>query len=91
VRLAIVDGYTDEPAGLGVPPYLDVYARYVAGAAYYAGAEEVRYFTIDQLRQDWPTSLSTLSKFDVVIVVAGVTTPGKYLGGTPLPSTKYST
>jgi len=84
VRLAIVDGYTDEPAGLGVPPYLDVYARYVAGAAYYAGAEEVRYFTIDQLRQDWPTSLSTLSKFDVVVVVAGITTPGKYLGGTPI-------
>lgn len=84
MRLAIVDGYTDEPAGLGVPPYLDVYARYVAGAAYYAGAEEVRYFTIDQLRQDWPTSLSTLSKFDVVVVVAGITTPGKYLGGTPI-------
>jgi len=84
VRLAIVDGYTDEPAGLGVPPYLDVYARYVAGAAYYAGAEEVQYFTIDQLRQDWPTSLSTLSKFDVVVVVAGITTPGKYLGGTPI-------
>jgi len=84
VRLAIVDGYTDEPAGLGVPPYLDVYPRYVAGAAYYAGAEEVRYFTIDQLRQDWPTSLSTLSNFDVVVVVAGITTPGKYLGGTPI-------
>jgi len=84
MRLAIVDGYTDEPAGLGVPPYLDVYARFVAGAAYYAGAEEVRYFTIDQLRQDWPTSLSTLSKFDVVVVVAGITTPGKYLGGTPI-------
>lgn len=84
MRLAIVDGYTDEPAGLGVPPYLDVYARYAAGAAYYAGAEEVRYFTIDQLRQDWPTSLSTLSNFDVVVVVAGITTPGKYLGGTPI-------
>jgi len=41
VRVVIVDGYTDEPAGLGVPPYLDVYARYAAGAAFTAGADEV--------------------------------------------------
>ncbi|MEM4755156.1 MAG: radical SAM protein, partial [Pyrobaculum sp.] len=84
MRLAVVDGYTDEPAGLGVPPYLDVYARYVAGAAELAGVETVHYFTIDTLRQDWAKSLSHLAEYDVVVVIAGVTTPGKYLGGTPI-------
>jgi radical SAM superfamily enzyme with C-terminal helix-hairpin-helix motif len=84
VRVVIVDGYTDEPAGLGVPPYLDVYARYVAGAAMAAGVDEVRYFTIDQLRNDWSASLKLLAQYDIVVVIAGVTTPGKYLGGTPI-------
>ncbi|MGC9050286.1 radical SAM protein [Pyrobaculum sp.] len=84
MRIAIVDGYTDEPAGLGVPPYLDVYARYVAGAADLAEVDAVHYFTVDQLRADWPAHLSQLSRYDLVVVIAGVTTPGKYLGGTPI-------
>jgi Uncharacterized Fe-S oxidoreductase len=84
VRIVIVDGYTDEPAGLGVPPYIDVYARYVAGAAIMAGVDEVRYYAIDQLRSDWPQSLKLLGEYDVVVVIAGVTTPGKYLGGVPI-------
>lgn len=42
----ILDCYTDEPAGLGVPPYLGVYPRYIAG--YYEG--DVNYLTIDDLR-----------------------------------------
>ena len=29
--ILIVDCYTDEPAGLGVPPYLGVYPRYLYG------------------------------------------------------------
>ena len=28
----IVDCYTDEPSGLGVPPFLSVHSRYIAGA-----------------------------------------------------------
>ena len=84
MRVAIVDGYTDEPAGLGVPPYLDVYARYVAGAAAKAGIDRVHYFTIDQLRNDWSASLKLLAQHDLVVVIAGITTPGKYLGGTPI-------
>ncbi|MEM1888049.1 MAG: radical SAM protein [Pyrobaculum sp.] len=84
MNLVIVDGYADEPAGLGVPPYLDVYPRYAAGAAYSAGVKDVRYFTIDQLRADWTASLKKLSKYDVLVLIAGVTTPGKYLGGTPI-------
>ncbi len=45
----IIDCYTDEPSGLGVPPYLSVHSRYIAGAL-----EEkklpYRYLTIDDLR-----------------------------------------
>ena len=43
--ITIVDCYTDEPAGLGVPPYLGVYPRYIAG--YF---DSVNYLTIDDLR-----------------------------------------
>ena len=42
----ILDCYTDEPAGLGVPPFLGVYPRYAAGAH---GAQAA-YLTIDDLR-----------------------------------------
>jgi radical SAM superfamily enzyme with C-terminal helix-hairpin-helix motif len=43
--ITILDCYTDEPAGLGVPPYLGTYPRYIAG--YYGRAN---YLTIDDLR-----------------------------------------
>ena len=42
----ILDCYTDEPAGLGVPPYLGTYPRYIAGYL----NEDVNYITIDDLR-----------------------------------------
>ena len=42
----ILDCYTDEPAGLGVPPYLGTYPRYIAGYL----DEDVKYITIDDLR-----------------------------------------
>jgi len=44
-----LDCYTDEPAGLGVPPYLGVYPRYLAGK-FMADGEDVKYITIDDLR-----------------------------------------
>ena len=43
---AILDCYTDEPAGLGVPPFLGVWPRYVAGRY----KEVPTYLTIDDLR-----------------------------------------
>jgi len=43
--ITILDCYTDEPAGLGVPPYLGTYARYLYG--YF---KEANYITIDDLR-----------------------------------------
>lgn len=45
----ILDCYTDEASGLGVPPYLGTYPRYIAGKLLLEG-EEVRYITIDDLR-----------------------------------------
>ncbi|MBI5389967.1 radical SAM protein [Candidatus Woesearchaeota archaeon] len=42
----ILDCYTDEPSGLGVPPYLGTYPRYIAGSL----NEPVNYITVDDLR-----------------------------------------
>ena len=46
MKYAILDCYTDEPAGLGVPPYLGTYPRYISGYL----NEDVNYLTIDDLR-----------------------------------------
>ena len=45
----ILDCYTDEPAGLGVPPYLGTYPRYIAGYLKET-KEKINYLTIDDLR-----------------------------------------
>ncbi|MFH1848943.1 MAG: radical SAM protein [archaeon] len=45
----ILDCYTDEPAGLGVPPYLGTYPRYIYGALLARG-EKPHYLTIDDVR-----------------------------------------
>ena len=50
VDIAIVDGFTDEPAALGVPPYLAPLPRYVAGAAWTAGCDGVMYTNIQEVR-----------------------------------------
>ena len=46
MKYTLLDCYTDEPAGLGVPPYLGTYPRYIAGYL----DDEVAYLTIDDLR-----------------------------------------
>lgn len=46
----ILDCYTDEPAGLGVPPYLGVYPRYIYGYLKEQTDEFIYYLTIDDLR-----------------------------------------
>ena len=47
--ITILDCYTDEPAGLGVPPYLGTYPRYIAGY-YIKDNNNINYITIDDLR-----------------------------------------
>lgn len=77
----LLDGYVDEPACLGVPPYIAPEVRGLAGVLFerdYA----VQYRTIDQLRSD-PALLAELNRADLVVVHAGTTVPGKYLAGTP--------
>ncbi|MDI9644415.1 MAG: radical SAM protein [Candidatus Verstraetearchaeota archaeon] len=84
MRVLIIDGYTDEPAGLGVPPYIDIYPRYIAGAVWSAVHNaEVVYVTIDSARRDL-VALKDLSRSsDLAVLIAGVTVPGKYLSGAP--------
>ncbi|OPX64123.1 MULTISPECIES: radical SAM protein [unclassified Methanoregula] len=82
----ILDGYVDEPACLGVPPYISPYIRTVAGALL-ANGYTVRYLTIDQLRKD-PLQTADLNNAGLLVMIAGVTVPGKYLGGTPATLTE---
>ncbi|MFB6162354.1 MAG: radical SAM protein [Halococcoides sp.] len=82
--VTIVDGYVDEPAHFGVPPYLSTYPRYAAGALVEAGVERdaITYHTIDALRderQHW----GDVAEADLVVYVGGMTVPGQYVGGTP--------
>ena len=77
----ILDGYVDEPACLGVPPYISPYIRTVAGVLIAHGYGPA-YLTIDQVRRD-PGLIRTMNGSDLVVMVAGVTVPGRYLGGTP--------
>lgn len=82
MRVAILDGYVDEPANFGVPPYLAPQPRYVWGAAAEAGAE-VDYATIDQYRKD-PDVRGRLRQADLLVLYAAALVPGKYLRGTPI-------
>ena len=45
MNITILDCYTDEASGLGVPPYLGTYPRYILGMY-----ENAKYITIDDLR-----------------------------------------
>ncbi len=80
-KAVIIDGYVDEPACFGVPPYISPYARYAAGA-FEKNKIPVDYFTIDQIRRD-PYILMGLQKAGYALVIAGVSVPGRYLGGVP--------
>jgi radical SAM superfamily enzyme with C-terminal helix-hairpin-helix motif len=82
----IIDGYVDEPACLGVPPYISPYIRTVAGVLAGRGYR-TRYCTIDQVRSD-PGFISYFSKSAFIVMIAGVTVPGKYIGGTPATLTE---
>ncbi|ELY51585.1 radical SAM protein [Natronococcus jeotgali] len=84
LSVTIVDGYVDEPAHFGVPPYISTYPRYTAGALVDAGVprEEITYHTIDGLR-DEPDRWRDVDEADLLIYLGGMTVPGKYVGGTP--------
>jgi len=92
--ITILDCYTDEPSGLGVPPYLGTYPRYLAGYLVDEGYD-VNYMTIDDIRTIHfkkligaktdirQYNLTGNSLGDEVIAIVGVHTPGKYLSAVP--------
>lgn len=86
MKALVIDGYVDEPACLGVPPYLSPYPRYIAGALRERGLSEkdIHYLTIDTLRENPPGTVELVGKADLVIVIAGMTVPGKYLRASPI-------
>lgn len=81
MRVLIIDGYVDEPACLGVPPYMAPYPRYIAGALVERGVkpEDIFYRTIDRMRQRREPF-----QFDLIVIIAGTTVPGKYLRAAPI-------
>jgi len=86
MKALIIDGYVDEPACLGVPPYFSPYPRYIAGALRERGfsEKEIHYLTIDTVRENPLYSGQLIEKVDLLIVVAGMTVPGKYLRASPI-------
>ncbi|SHH51879.1 radical SAM protein [Thermosipho atlanticus] len=77
----IIDGYVDEPAVLGVPPYISTYTRYIAGTLFIKGFD-VDYITIDEIRKRnlW----QRFNNYDVLVILSSITVPGKYIGGIPI-------
>jgi radical SAM superfamily enzyme with C-terminal helix-hairpin-helix motif len=83
--VVLVDGYVDEPTCLGVPPYLSTYPRYIAGAIWeHDPHAEILYYTIDRVRESFDAALNVWSTADLVVLIAGMVVPGKYMGGTPI-------
>ncbi len=78
MRALVLDGYTDEPACLGVPPFISPYVRLAFGALASAGAD-VSYTTIDR----WRSGALKLEKIELLAVIRNIAVPGKYLRGMP--------
>jgi len=80
----VLDGYEDEPAAFGVPPYVGFHIRYVCGVLEQHNID-YSYMTIDQWRlrseQEREQMLRELSGF---VCIAGAVVPGRYIRGTPI-------
>ncbi len=85
-KAIIIDGYVDEPACFGVPPYISPYIRYIAGALREKKIHEddIHYATIDQIRANSENFSQIIKNADIVTIVAGMAVPGKYLRSTPI-------
>ncbi len=83
-KTVILDLYTDEPAGLGVPPYINTWPRLVAGAIWLENKDvDIRYYTIDEVRHNMDSFIRQADASDMLVVIGGVEVPGKYIGGRP--------
>jgi len=107
MRYTILDCYTDEPSGLGVPPYLGVYPRYIFGKykdVNYISIDDLRFYNLKAIKKkplknnkniiktniriyNLTRSFENIEKIikntEVLIVILGVHTPGKYLSAVP--------
>ena len=84
--MLLVDGYIDDPAALGVPPYISPMIRSIAGAAIDAGADRVDYLSADMIRRGRKVPDASVS-----VVLSGNTVPGKYLRTMPMSSRELET
>lgn len=75
----VIDGYVDEPAAFGVPPYIGFHIRYICGVLEKRNIE-YEYITIDDFRRNPPE----LNRLLGVVILAGAVVPGKYLRGAPI-------
>jgi len=75
----VIDGYEDEPAAFGVPPYVGFHIRYICGVLEQRGIP-YEYRTIDSYRLDPPSLENRLG----IVLLAGAVVPGKYLRGAPI-------
>ena len=85
LKITIIDGYLDEPSCLGVPPYISPHLRYLWGALLESGVNQdnLNYLSIDSFRENKEEELEKMEEIDILILVAGTTVPGHYLGGQP--------
>ncbi|MGB1491896.1 MAG: radical SAM protein [Candidatus Poseidoniaceae archaeon] len=86
----VLDGYEDEPAAFGVPPYVGFHIRYVCGVLEQHKID-YRYMTIDQWRLcsevEREQILRDVSGF---VCIAGAVVPGRYIRGTPISQRESS-
>ncbi len=90
VSWLVLDGYEDEPAAFGVPPYVGFHIRYVCGVLEQHKID-YRYMTIDQWRLcsevEREQILRDVSGF---VCIAGAVVPGRYIRGTPISQRESS-
>ncbi len=86
MKAAIVDCYTDEPASFGVPPYISPKIRLIAGI-FLSERIVIDYFTVDRIREH--NMWSNFDDYEYLLIHGGLTTPGRYIGGTPATLNEY--
>ncbi|MHA1766600.1 MAG: radical SAM protein [Promethearchaeota archaeon] len=91
MKVLIIDGYIDQPSCLGVPPFLAPLPRYIYGSIKKNKPSwKIIYKTIDQIRKvmrnnnQEENEVNQIKENNIIILITGVSVPGKYLGGKPL-------
>ncbi|MBN2228071.1 MAG: radical SAM protein [Candidatus Thorarchaeota archaeon] len=64
---------------------MSIYPRYISGAVWSVSPHtQIHYQAIDQVRVSFANAQTFWSKMDLLILIAGMIVPGKYIGGTPI-------